>query len=326
MKKLLIVLLIGLLSGCLVTVDDKPRTVNLSRTTSEMPFIAQNATTSERFSSLYSSTETSKPRISVVINQPLGYKIKFDKSFEVFPISDKITYKMKEGVYPFELSRDGKNVEMTGALVVFNVDETTTLATFGLSDETRLFTPEMIEKALNGTLVSHTISYDDKNVIHYWLGNRSDLYDGGNYDVEMDFTKTPRIKKFEIKTSEGKKKGTRPLLKVGAGNNDICLLCGSNNTYDGGCMSDINNGGHLGVKEWKNVNYAFEMELDDGSKYQGFIRNLKGSAYTAFCSVPCQIDDEMFEVAQKGTIAKLEVTSAGEDSETIAEILFGIAR
>ena len=323
-----------ILSGCSIillaalvvfTVDSEARSRNITVTpaANHYSFLVENETFKDIVPELYTKTSQTRgevPLLNAIFTEPKDLKIKFHNGSEE-TIGAMVKKRKEEspqffafrkGVYPFSIFENRKDGNLfSGAMVVFNTTPEISLATFGASDETKLFDPAMLEKAKNGVLANYSISFDDNEVIVYWLGNRKNLYPGGDPNVEMDFSATKDIK--EVKIDGKKQKDPSSIVLNVFGKKERVR------GYDGRYMIDLLTGTYK-IKTEAAV-YELEMMLSGGIKYQGYIKNLKDNAFTAFVRVPCEIPEDLFIAANKGTISKFTVTS-GEEEEGVAEIIF----
>jgi hypothetical protein len=201
-------------------------------------------------------------------------------------------------LYPFTLERSGGAV-LSGAMYVTGVDDVVALATFGRSEETKLFDPEFIDKAKGGVLTHYTITFDGQPVIRYWLGNRTEPSAPGQPTVELDFSETDGVSSLKI---DGKAaKGRVSVLDV----------------YTS--VPDPSTGALHRVPR----TYRIEIRQTNGSRYVGYIRQLQATPFTTFVRVPCSIPSELFDAADQGTIAKFSVYPEGDKDHPVAEIIFG---
>ncbi len=180
---------------------------------------------------------------------------------------------------------------MCGAVVTYNIDKTLALATLGKTDDTKLFKPELLEKAENGDLATHTLKIDDKEILSYFLGNRTILYPGGDPTVEVDFSKTPGISSLTI--GEEDAPGFRKELKV----QESKMIFGKR------------------PKEYK-----FDLKCGE-QEFTGYIRDMVANEFTAFVSIPCTIPKELLDAAAKGTVSRFTVQSQGDNTNQVAEIV-----
>ena len=194
-----ILLFTFLFSAC-VAVDSnvntvKPRKVfTISVATNLYPFLADINETKSFFTKTPVKNES---KLSAIFTAPAGYKVKLNYNERVIGAYE--LYKFKNGLYPFTMYQDKKSKEkMSGAIAIVNVDEAIALATFGESEETKLFNPEMIEKAKAGILANGTIAFDDTTVMMYWIGNRKKQCLGQDRNLEVDFSKISNISELKI--------------------------------------------------------------------------------------------------------------------------------
>ena len=298
--------------------------------------------TSSNISSLYIKDKNNQFALSAFITTPINSILTFNGSSTEYAIPDVDArpLQLKEGVYPFEITPFPtttaylpKNSHLSGAMVVFNLDMTVELASFGKNDETRLFKPDLIEKALKGILTEGIISFDEKARIVYWIGNRKHLYAGGEPIVEVDFSKNPGI--TELKVND----------KVV---DDFIAEVPVYVDFTTGNKSKKDN--------------EFTIKFNNGGKFKGYIRNIEDNPTTAFVKIPCTLPQNLLDAAAKGTISKLKILSDGKvkdeakedsrkdekspnkisiaisddkaddkqailnDQVTIAEVIFGLAR
>ncbi len=315
-------------SGCVVT-----KNVVVKPTMDHYVFLKEIKPISSYYNNLYRESSKNQPMLAARLTEPHGYTIKFHDNPEVIigqPASEETgeprTFLFREGVYPFSLYFDKNEKDwFSGLLVVYNIDETIELATFGETEETRLFRQDMFKQAQNGVLGQYTISFDDKEVMSYWLGNRDSLYPGGQPTVEVDFSYTPELKSVTINghTINSKKK-VLYLDKY-----HVCRLCDekrhNSQEFSKTCKKN-NNRSHSIYVTVTHKNYPIKMETIDGNKFQGYIRNLVSNKFTAFMSIPCEIPSELFSHAARGTISKLTVQSPDNNKRDVAEIVFGLAK
>jgi hypothetical protein len=233
----------------------------------------------------------------VVFTSPADTSVKFRNGGTV-QIADGVAPRVVEllsGVYPFQIARAvDKTTMLSGAMMVYNMDRTTALATLGKTAETRLFNDELFGKAMQGQLATYTISFDGKEIITYWLGNRRHLDAGGMPTVELDFSETPGI--TQLKIGSGKPKNfvqTVPVFVVKKED---------------------------GIERQEPAEYSIHFAC--GSRqYHGYIRNLKDNEFTAFVRIPCAIPEKLLDAASRGTVSKFKVQSTGDRQEEVAEIV-----
>lgn len=317
-----------LLGGCVGT-----KTVKMKPTMESYTFLQDVKPLKGHYQDLYRQDNDQSPLLSARFSEPHSYTVKFhNNNAEVIgaPVSNKIpeskTFQFRKGVYPFSLYRDKESTtKYSGLLAVYDIDETIELATFGESEETRLLNRSMFEQAEKGVLASYTISFDNREVMTYWIGNRRELYPGGRPTVEVDFSDTTELR--ELKIGDRKIKNFRTVLNLDK--MYICSLCNKvgekAKDFKDKCPK-ASNGKHRPKLKISHKNYPVEMVHNSGTTYQGYIRNMTSNIFTAFMSIPFDIPSNLFEDAARGTISKLTVYSAGDDKEEIAELVFGLAK
>ncbi len=315
-------------TGCVVN-----KTVKVRPSMEQYVFLNDIKPLDQHYKNFYDTNTGQEPRLAARISEPDGYTIKFHNNPAIIigePASRETleprTFLFQEGVYPFSMYKDKKDKDWySGLLVVYNIDETIELATFGESEETRMLNMDMFWQAEKGVLANYTISFDDKEVIRYWLGNRDNLYPGGQPTVEVDFTSTPGLQKLKIDGQEVKSK--KKVLKLDK--YYVCSLCDEKSQKVSGLGKNCKKGGVGGHRPYLAVthkNYPIEMTMANGKRFQGYIRNLATNIFTAFMSIPCEIPPKLFNDAATGTIAKLTVYSASDNKKEVAEIVFGLAK
>lgn len=307
----------------------KPKYVKLMPSYVKYPFIKNDENVGAYSTSLYKNADSfnrdNLPYLRAKIVSPAGYIIKFENYFTAVEINETTTYQMNEGVYPFVLIKPGDaSARLSGAIAVFNVDKTLELATFGLTEGTLLFNPEMIKQAENGVLASYTISFDGKKVMHYWVGNRESSAPNLRSSVELDFTGNGNIEKMKIAGKILEK--NKVVLDVPTESFECsrCGKVGARSAFADRCPK----GGAHRIEEtgWAKVDYPVEFELKNGQRYKGYVRKLGTNAFTSFLSIPCDIPENLLQLASKGTIAKLSVYTSQDNEHEIAEIVFGLAK
>jgi hypothetical protein len=280
-----------------VAVETNKNTVNprkiitVNPTASLYPFLQEIEETESFFSAVAPKNEN---RLSAIFTEPAGYKIKFN--YQERTIGDYELYKFKNGLYPFTLykNKDDKEI-LNGALAVVNMDEAIALATFGESKDTRLFNPEMIEKAKSGVLSHGTIAFDETTVMLYWMGNRQKRSIGKDRTLEVDFSETVGISQLKINQRTYKD-------FVATVNTDTI-----NETP-------------------QKISHKLEITLSNGKLYRGYIRTEKTNAFTTFISLNCNIPVTLFDAADKGTISNFKVYTPGDVPEELVEIIFGAVK
>ena len=151
-------------------------------------------------------------------------------------------------------------------------------------------------------------------VFAYWLGNRNALYAGGNPTVEVDFSEIPNIESFSV-TGLETQNYCDPLDAYGPQSGQQCPW-----------YQDKSGAGNYRTSP-KPVGRQYEsrMTLANGTRYRGYIRNLRANAYTAFVRIPCIIPQELLDASAEGNISRFTVYFGTEpDKEPIAEIVFGL--
>jgi hypothetical protein len=269
----------------------------ISPTLKPMTFLA----THEKFQGLYAqiygqSYLASPDRANVLLTCPSETTVRFAGGGTVrIGAPKQKPVSLRPGVYPLQLRPTvGGEPFLSGAVVVYNLDPTVSLATLGKTDETRMFSEDLLQKAKDGQLASHTISIDDRDVITYWLGNRRRAYQGGEPTVELDFSGTPGI----------------TLLKVGAKrvSDHVATVLVYKPVVVNGML--------------RNVQQDHPLEIAaDGNRFHGYIRNLRDNEFTAFVRIPCAIPQRLLDAAKDGTVAKFTVRSSGDRPEDVAEIV-----
>ena len=301
-----VILVVGMmLAGCTNVVNPYP---------TPYKFIEEDAKLAGHWRRMPSGTSGSASKITVSITSPVGEEITFlgsgSRSIQAEGQDELL---LGPGLYPFTLTPgtgNGDAGSLCGAMLVVNVDEIVALATFGKSEETKLFSQEYVTKSRGGVLTSYTIMFDNKPVIYYWLGDRTKPAPPGRPTVELDFSGIENLSQVTI---QGRRvRGATCVLDV------YEYVYEDRVTYKYGYAQQITH-----VKTVAKT-HKIEINLSDGRKYLGYVRNLKPSAYAAFLRVPCAIPTKLFEAADKGTIAKYSVVhSQGNRDTLIAEIVFG---
>jgi hypothetical protein len=297
------------ITGCLNKAysPTRPYSMNISRTVgTQYNFISNTKTELPDIANSIYAKDIESYVLSAYLTSPPKTLIKFNNNFFAYPIPDvdptPRPLKLSTGVFPFEITpfpvEDAgmpKDSHLSGALIVFNLDNTVELASFGKSAETILFKPEIIEKALNGTLTEGTISFDDKPRIRYWIGNRNKLFIGGEPTAEVDFSKNTDITELKI-----------------AGRT-IDNFVGEVSIYK------------KDKSEKKKTENEFYIKFKNGKAFKGYLRNIEENATTAFVKIPCTIPQNLLDAAEKGTIAKLKIHAEGtQKAETIESATTGV--
>lgn len=238
-------------------------------------------------------------RLVACVTAPKGCYVDFlgslSKQITGSPSTETLEFGL--GMYPFVFRRLSEDKpSLCGAMMVVNVDKVVALATFGRTDDTKLFSTDLLAKAGSGVLGKGTIAFDNKPVIFYWIGNRTKPGFPANSTVELDFNDVPNIVQVRVNDWDVKDR--------------IAVVDVFTTTRD-------NYGPHESP-----ATHKVGLRLKSGAKYVGYIRNLRADVFTTFMKVPCKIPADLFEAAEKGTIAKYTVT-AGDDKQEVAEIVFG---
>jgi len=262
-----------------------------------MTFLA----THERFQQLYPQIygyayATTPDRANVLLTAPADTTVRFASggSIKIGAPKQKAV-SLRPGAYPLQLAPTiGGDSFLSGAMVVYNLDPTVSLATLGKTEETRMFSEALLQKAQDGQLACHTISIDDRDVITYWLGNRRQAYRGGEPTVELDFSGTPGISSLKVGGKTIKDKVATVLV-----------------------YKTVVVGGMV-----RNIQQDHRLEITaDGSRFHGYVRNLRDNEFTAFVRIPCAIPQRLLDAAKEGTVAKFTVRSSGDRPEDVAEIV-----
>lgn len=288
-------------SGCMTT---GKKGIKVAPSKLQYPFIASAYRGS--MAEIYPAIPTDKPnKITLAFTYPRGGVVEFSTGSKI-RIADgegESAMVCGPGVYPFSF-KDSYAVDsgkplLTGAFMVHNVTKTASLATFGLTEDTKVFNSKIFAKAKQGMLATGTIAFDDRNVVTYWLGNRTKLHAGGEATICMDFSGTHAIS--ELRIEDKKVEGFASDLKVWR--------------YAKGARGTMIK---LGSQE-----YRLEFTAA-GKRYNGFIRELKDNEFTAFVKVPCSIPKDLLDSAAGGTVSKYSVKTSGDNPENVAEIVFSV--
>lgn len=267
-------------------------------------FIESHATLKKHYSDVYSKiAPRMEQRANLVFTHPNNGFIRFGGQTQI-DIGKKrqTSIPFAAGVYPFELARTAdRKVMLTGALMVYNVDNSVGLATIGKTDDTMLFNQEMLRKAYNGNLSRYTIALDSKDIVTYWLGNRTSSYRGGSPTVELDFSAIPGISELRVNGRHIKQfLCTVPVFRT---------VQQMTETYPRRRVS---------------VNVGLEHRIEftaNGKRYKGFVRKLVDNEFTAFVRIPCAIPQSLLDAAAAGTISRFTIQSSGDSQENVAEIV-----
>ena len=251
--------------------------------------------------------------LAAFITVPAGELIEFSGPrgyMKPLPIqSDKPVYFRNDTLYPFRvLLADGETVDMTGAVMVVNVDESLSLASFGKSEDTKIFAPDLIDQVRNGVLGKGVLKFENRPVLFYWLGNRRKPLMPGAATIELDFSGIPGLAELRVK---GRRvRSMTPELRVYQAYRRL---------------QKISEGRYRHVWAYKPTSYPFEMRLSDGERLRGYIKVLKANEMTTFLRIPCVIPPKLIEVAKQGSLAKYTVTT-GKDEQAVAQLIFSRAR
>jgi hypothetical protein len=258
------------------------------------PFLSRHPEYRSCFNQVYhSSRRNNAEKIKLMFTHPEGDILDFGGAQHPIDSAADRPLALGEGMYPVRLlGRLTRQPHLCGALMVYNLNREIGLATLGLTDDTRLFKPELLEKAAGGTLITHTIKFDKTNVLTYWIGNRTDVYRGGVPTVQVDFSGTPGIR--EVRIDGRVLKGFVATLPV----------------YAGGAR----------VGSGRRREFKLELTCRDRS-YVGYLQKLADNEFTAFMRIPCAIEQSLLDAAAKGTVSQVSVLSRDEKRERVAEIL-----
>jgi len=287
----------------------------VSRTNARYYFITNGPDTAPYYRQVYGPVGD-VGRLAAKFTAPGGQRLCFRGSVSKFIPGDlgSEILLFGPGVYPFELRDAADKVTLTGALMVVNIDKTVGLATFGNAPETRLFLADLVKKAHEGALSKGTITFDEKPVIFYWLGNRTQQNVPDRPSLELDFGAIQDL--AEVRVNGSRRDDRIAVVEVF----DIKQQPTGTVAIDMWVLGIRPEGSTRTIYTEKV--HKIEIVLTSGAKYVGYIRNLRANAYTAFVRVPCSIPANLFAEADKGTIAKYTVT-AGEAKEPVVEIVFG---
>ncbi len=273
----------------------------LAPSTTPMTFIKASPEYNTFYKGLYVPVQMNKQdHVNVVFRSPAKSIIKFssgkkvivqNKTPEVIPIRD--------GIYPFSLLKaDTREKILSGAFMVRNMDKEVALATLGKTDETKMLNYDLVRTALQGQLASYTVSFDGKDIITYWLGNRKTAYTGGEPTVELDFSHIQEISMLKINNRLYADK--RAVVKV----------------YDPVKRYDAR------VQRLVSKQLEHPIQFTAGGKsYRGYVRKLRDNEFTAFVCIPCTIPESLLKAASGGTVSKFTVMSTGDQPESVAEIV-----
>lgn len=306
-----------LMSGCASRSDRDVRP-----TSDRYTFLSSTADLKEKMPELYPKDRKKdlKP-FAAHVGGPENYRVCVndnDKSWALPTVGEqggKIDLRFASGVYPFQLfgaQKDSKgksvsdcsklnNPEFSGAFAFYNNDKDMEIVTFGRAEDTFLVSSKVLDKVRDGLLGSHTISFDGKPRITYWVGNRRELDKGGDPTVELDFGKANLA---SLKLDDKKVDGATTAVAVFAP------------------PSGPTGSGRVRLE------HRLYMRTANGTEYEGYIRDLKDNEFTAFMRVPCDIPQDLFDAAARGTVSKYDVNYKNEngDEVKIAQIVFGLKR
>lgn len=237
----------------------------------------------------YSRFRDDEVKVKINFSTPPNAVIKFACGYDVdlSTPQDHIT-EFTAGVYPFQLKlADGKT--LSGAIMIHGTknNQSLELATLGIGKGKEIFSPELIDKASNGTLAKYSMKFDEKEVLFYWLGNRQELCAGGNSTVELDFSANENINALYL--NEKKMESTFVVIETS------------------------------GYNKTRKNNIAFKI---NGKSYSGYIQDVKDNEFSAFVKVPCVIPKELLRAADDGTVAKFIIMSQGDKREKLAQLIF----
>ena len=301
---------------------------NIKPTDNPYGFVAKEPTLRFALQDLYPSPDARAQQLSsgtetfsALVRSPNQHIICFNGNSSGIPVpakddkGEEVALKFVNGVYPFEVHKlykdskgkpknkcsELKKPKYIGAMAFFGYDQDMEFATFGADADTALISDQIISKVANGALGSHTISYDNKQRIKYWVGNRSALFSGGAATVEVDFRKA-NLKSLKINGEEVKNMQTE--LDIYVYGEDAA-----------------------GRPTKKPKKHRLEFTTRDGKKFAGYLKDLQENEYTAFMKIPCDIPAELYDAASKGTVSKFDVMSKTErGSARLAQIVFGVKR
>jgi hypothetical protein len=273
----------------------------LTPSTEPMTFIKTHPQYSKFHKTLYDPLSMNQQDyVNVVFRAPAKSIIKFSSGKQIIvSSSNPEVIHMRDGIYPFALLKaDSLTKILSGAFMVRNMDKEIALATLGKTDDTKMLNNDLVRTALKGQLASYTVSFDGKDVITYWMGNRKKSYIGGDPTVELDFSHIPGISMLKVgnKLCDDK----RAVVKVYA----------PEKTYDSASQRMVS----------RQLEHPIEFTAD-GSKYRGYVRKLRDNEFTAFVCIPCAIPESLLKAAAAGTVSKFTVMSTGDAPESVAEII-----
>ncbi|MBT5607630.1 MAG: hypothetical protein HN742_18930 [Lentisphaerae bacterium] len=282
-------------AGCATT----PRG-SMTPTPSQFTFLGKDPQFRKVISQVYPAVPVQGYMVGAQICRPEGARIEFNRNSRALDLvkTPEERRRFKAGVYPFQVLKY-KKPELSGAMVFYNIDKTLDLATLGMTEDKWILNEELVTKARAGVLAKYTMEFENRPVLTYWLGNRTDLYAGGPPTVEVDFSGTPGITSMKI---NGRK---------------VDGLSKTLNVYL------ITRDPQTGTPRLNPVEYAIELNCG-GKQYKGVLGKLLDNEFTAFVRIPCTIPRALLDAADKGTVARFVIMSEGDISggrEAVAEIL-----
>lgn len=280
-----------MLSGCQTTSDKvKPMSKPYTFITQSYEYrrIADQLTTS--------AMAEEEEMVRVAFTNPDGSVVKFYKNKTPVDLAsgEEQIFKFRGGVYPFEVVTDGET-ELTGAMMFYNIDKAASYATFGIGENSPVILDEnLLNQAREGRLGKYTMQFDGRDVMTYWVGNRTELYVGKKDTLEIDFSGTEGISGLRIDKKE-----------------QDCLVK-TFGLYE--ARAD-------GTTSRKPAEYAVEFSVGD-KKFRGYLHNLKFNEFTAFVQIPCAIPKDLLHAASQGTVSKFLIICGDEGSKTaVAELV-----
>jgi hypothetical protein len=296
------------------------KTKDLKPAKSQYSFVAKNRDLRRLHSTIYPEKRAKgNNSFTALISDPTNHSVCFSENKTAFHIGDGrgLSLSFPSGMYPFQIFKSVVKSKgrlenscrtlakkhrplYTGAMAFYNYDKEMELTSFGRSAETKMIDAMLLEKARNGVLTSHTIKFEERPRISYWIGNRESWFVGGEPTVELDFS---NVDLDELKIN-GKKDTDRVIV----------LPVSSMQKIDG-------------VKRLVGIEHRIYMKHKDGREFEGYIHQLLDNEHTAFMKVTCDIPDELFAAASRGTVAKFDIKATNSDENyevKLAEIVFGL--
>ena len=284
--------------SCTTVTRDKKVTVHPTRTP-QYQFVADHSDLEDHRYELYVQEPNPDDDIKVqlALTQPATGFLAFhggrNKMIDLTAHREFILT-MEPGVYPFELrdTQDPDSTTGSGAMFVYNVDNTLSLATLGRTRETTTLAREALGEAANGKMAYYTLNFDDKPVLSYYLGDRTDLFVGGKPTAQLDFSENRGISKLTI---DGKEQdGYSVVLPVFT-------------------LREYRTASQQKRQRRIAAEYKFEMTCGT-TTYRGFLHLLEADEYTAFVKLDCTIPAKLLARAREGTVAKYTIQNAeGEE-------------